>query len=51
LLVLAWVYVGLRALHSLVHLTYNNVMHRLIVFAAGNVVLAALWVAFFAHRL
>jgi hypothetical protein len=48
-LALAWSYVGLRALHSLIHLTYNNVMHRLAPFVASNVVLAALWVAFFAH--
>ncbi|HEX3431639.1 MAG TPA: MAPEG family protein [Rhizomicrobium sp.] len=46
-LVLAWIYVGLRALHSVVHLTYNNVMHRLAVFAAGNVALAILWIVFF----
>jgi hypothetical protein len=50
-LALAWSYVGLRALHSLVHLTYNNVMHRLAMFVAGNVVLAALWIAFFAQLL
>ena len=47
-LVLAWSYVGLRALHSLVHLTYNKVPHRLTVFAASAVVLALLWVRFFA---
>ena len=50
-LVLAWVYVGFRALHSVVHLTYNNVMHRLAMFAAGNVVLAALWIVFFVRLL
>jgi hypothetical protein len=48
---LAWLYVALRAVHSAIHLTYNNVMHRLVVFVAGNVVLATLWVAFFAHLL
>lgn len=48
-LTLAWVYVGLRALHSLVHLTYNNVIHRLTLFAASNFVLGTLWIAFFAH--
>ena len=48
-LMLAWIYVGLRALHSLVHLTYNNVMHRLAVFATSNVVLVALWVLFFTN--
>jgi len=46
---LAWAYVGLRLLHSLVHLTYNNVMHRLVVFATSNFVLAALWILFFAN--
>jgi hypothetical protein len=41
---LAWAYVGLRALHSAVHLSYNHVVHRLLLFAASNVVLIALWV-------
>ncbi|HEX4474711.1 MAG TPA: MAPEG family protein [Polyangiaceae bacterium] len=45
-LVLAWVYVALRAVHSLVHLTYNHVLHRLAVFATSNVVLLALWIRF-----
>jgi hypothetical protein len=41
---LAWVYVGLRAVHSVVHLTYNHVIHRLVLFAASNGVLTVLWV-------
>jgi hypothetical protein len=41
---LAWIYVALRALHSIVHLTYNNVFHRMTLFAASNVVLLLLWV-------
>jgi hypothetical protein len=48
-LVLAWAYVGLRAAHSAVHLTYNDVMHRLALFATSNVVLAVLWIEFFAR--
>lgn len=40
---LAWAYVGLRAGHSLVHLGHNNVLHRLALFAASNVVLAVMW--------
>jgi hypothetical protein len=44
---LAWAYVALRALHSLVHVTFNNVRVRLIVFAASNLVLPAMWVVFF----
>jgi hypothetical protein len=41
---LAWVYVGLRVIHSIVHLSYNHVLHRLGAFAASNVALLALWV-------
>jgi len=44
---LAWGYVALRALHSLVHVTYNNIMHRLTIFAASNFVVIAMWGLFF----
>ena len=50
-LALVWSYVGLRAMHSLIHLTYNDVMHRLAFFVASNLALAALWIAFFAPLL
>jgi len=43
--VLAWAYVALRILHSAIHLTYNNVFHRLSAFAASNLLLVALWVS------
>jgi hypothetical protein len=46
-LMIAWTYVGLRTLHSLVHLTSNNVIHRLAVFALSNVVLSVLWLRLF----
>ena len=46
-LAVAWTYVGLRAIHSLIHVTYNNVMHRLAAFALSNLVLAVFWVLFF----
>ena len=46
-LIVAWVYVALRATHSAIHLTYNNVIHRLIPFALSNFVLLAFWVLFF----
>jgi len=42
-LALAWSYVGLRLVHSAIHLTYNRVRHRLILFAASNIVLVMLW--------
>lgn len=38
---LAWVYVGLRVVHSLVQATVNRVVVRFVVFAAGSVVLMA----------
>ncbi|HEV8109051.1 MAG TPA: MAPEG family protein, partial [Burkholderiales bacterium] len=43
---LAWLYFALRVAHSVVHLTYNNVFHRLGVYAASAVVLVMLWVRF-----
>ena len=46
-LTVAWVYVALRAVHSLIHVTYNNVIHRLTAFAVSNFVLIAFWVLFF----
>ncbi len=41
---LAWSYVGLRIVHSLIHLGRNRVMHRLAAFALSNFVLMALWI-------
>lgn len=43
LITLAWIYVVLRVAHSLVYLVYNNVMHRLAVFAVSNFVVVAIW--------
>jgi len=44
LIPLAWGYVALRIAHSLVHLTTNNIVHRLVVFGASNLVLIVVWV-------
>ncbi len=48
---LAWAYVATRIIHSAIHLSYNNVMHRLAAFAASNLVLIALWVVTALHVL
>jgi len=40
---LAWVYVALRIAHSLVHVSYNHVFHRLTLFAISNVVVSVMW--------
>ncbi|KAA2284436.1 MAPEG family protein [Arenimonas fontis] len=42
-LTLAWAFVALRALHSLIHCSYNRVMHRFAAYAAGGAVLWLLW--------
>jgi hypothetical protein len=46
---LAWLYVALRALHTVVHLTYNNMRHRMTLFALSNFVVILMWVFFFAR--
>jgi hypothetical protein len=42
-----WVYVAFRVAQTLVHVTYNNVFHRLTMFATSNFVLISLWGMFF----
>ncbi len=43
---LAWVYVGLRIVHSILHLTSNVVIQRFVPFALSNLVLLAIWISF-----
>lgn len=40
---LAWLFVALRIVHSVIHCTYNKVMHRFPVYLAGGLALWALW--------
>ena len=46
---LAWAYAALRVVHSLIHLTYNRVIHRLAVFALSNAALVGLWIVAAVH--
>ncbi|RZI86659.1 MAG: hypothetical protein EOP38_00865 [Rubrivivax sp.] len=43
LMSLGWAYVALRVAHSLVHLSYNHVVHRLVLFALSNFVAVGFW--------
>jgi len=43
LITLAWLFVGFRIAHTLVHVLYNNVMHRLSVFFAAYVTVGIMW--------
>jgi hypothetical protein len=47
----AWVFVGLRYIHSAIHCTYNTVMHRFSAFVLGMLVLLSMWIAFIAQQL
>jgi hypothetical protein len=38
-----WMFVALRAAHSTIHCTYNNVIHRFYVYALSTMLLFALW--------
>ncbi|MGO9935895.1 MAG: MAPEG family protein [Steroidobacteraceae bacterium] len=40
----AWVYVALRVVHSIIHLSYNHVLHRLAAFTLSNAAVVSLWV-------
>ena len=39
----AWTFVALRAIHSLIHCTYNRVMHRFLVYVLSTLILFAMW--------
>lgn len=41
---LAWTFVGLRALHSVIHIGHNRIRDRARAYVASCVVLAAMWV-------
>ena len=42
-LVLSWLYVGFRVVHSLVHIISNNVRRRGNLFGVSNFILAGIW--------
>jgi hypothetical protein len=47
----AWAYVALRALHSLIHITYNRVNHRFAAYALSTLLLFTMWIALGAQLL
>jgi hypothetical protein len=44
--VLAWVFVALRVVHAVIHVTNNRVMRRGLVFGLGALVLMVMWLVF-----
>lgn len=47
LVICAWLFVALRALHTLIHCTYNRVVHRFAAYAASFFLLIGMWIAYF----
>ena len=43
ILILSWIFVGARIAHSWIHLTSNNVLHRLKAFMLGNISVFLIW--------
>ncbi|MDE3270962.1 MAPEG family protein [Pseudoalteromonas sp. G4] len=43
-LLLAWVFVGFRIAQAIVHLTYNNVLHRMLMFWGAVISVLSMWV-------
>jgi len=43
-LALAWLFVGSRAVHSVVHCTSNRIRHRFYAYGVGFFTLAAIWI-------
>ena len=43
LVTLAWLFVAFRIVHTLVHITYNHVLHRLTAFFAAYAMVGLMW--------
>lgn len=41
----AWLYVVLRTAHSAIHCSYNNVIHRFVVYSVSTLLLFGMWAA------
>ncbi len=41
---MAYIFFGLRLVQAFIHTTYNNVYHRLLIFACGLVTVLSMWI-------
>lgn len=41
---LVWAFVGFRALHSLIHCSYNKIVHRFAAYLFSSIALWAIWI-------
>jgi len=42
-IILSWLFVLSRVVHSYIHITYNHILHRIIAFMSGNLCILILW--------
>ncbi|AWL10701.1 hypothetical protein HMF8227_00193 [Saliniradius amylolyticus] len=40
---MAWAFVGLRVLHTAIHISYNHPLHRFLIFLLSTLVLLGMW--------
>ena len=43
---LFWLYLPIRVVHAVIHISYNRVIHRAAAFGAGMVLVSAIWIRF-----
>ncbi len=48
---LAWSFVASRALHAIIHISYNHLLHRIAVYWIGVFLVVALWVILFTKQM
>lgn len=46
---LAWAFVAFRVVHAFIHMTYNNVLHRMLSFMGGMGVVMIMWTVLAVH--
>jgi hypothetical protein len=50
-IILAWIFVALRFLHVYIHLTYNHILHRMVVFWLAFLCVLAMWGILLIHKI
>ncbi|MGI9250075.1 MAG: MAPEG family protein [Pseudohongiellaceae bacterium] len=45
----AWTFVAARFIHTCIHLSYNNIMHRFLIFGLGTLSVLGMWLGILAE--
>jgi len=49
LLIFAWAFVVFRVIHAVIHMSYNNVLHRMLAFWGGVLAVLGMWTVLVVH--